>query len=129
MAAVNGMGVLSWRSRAPAAPAKPGRRRIDKPLHGELPARRTAELLSAGTDVPGLAGHVAIERVLGSLRGCAGCFARAQHATRERGATWSNLGVVPESGTGELGLSGPMGIRIGEAQHAYALRHHVPGTG
>jgi hypothetical protein len=52
-----------------------GRLSIDKQFHGDLEATSSGEMLTAGTSVPGSAGYVAIERVIGTLRGRNGSFA------------------------------------------------------
>ena len=52
--------------------AKLARMSIDKQFHGALDAASKGEMLSAGTDVKGSAGYVAIERVTGTLNGRSG---------------------------------------------------------
>jgi hypothetical protein len=93
---------------------------IDKQIHGELEATGIGQMLSVGTEVPGSAGYVALERISGSLRGKRGSFALQHSGTMERGQPRLEVGVVPDSGTGELkGLSGTFSIRIEGGQHFY----------
>ncbi len=47
---------------------------IDKQFHGDLDGTSKGEMLSAGTDVKGSAGYVAMERVTGTLNGRRGSF-------------------------------------------------------
>ncbi|MEI9902784.1 MAG: DUF3224 domain-containing protein [Asticcacaulis sp.] len=46
-----------------------GRHALDKTYHGALDASGIGEMLSAGTETPGSAGYVAIEKVTGKLEG------------------------------------------------------------
>jgi len=55
-----------------SADAKLARMSIDKQFHGDLEATSQGEMLSAGTDIKGSAGYVAIERVTGTLDGRSG---------------------------------------------------------
>jgi hypothetical protein len=108
--------------------AKLARMSIDKQFHGDLEATSKGEMLSAGTDVKGSAGYVAIERVNGTLRGRSGSFALQHNATMTRGAPYMNIIVVPDSGTGELaGLSGNMRIIIADGKHSYEFEYNLPG--
>jgi hypothetical protein len=93
---------------------------IDKQFRGELEATSKGEMLSAGTNVTGSAGYVAIERVTGTLAGKRGTFVLQHNATMNRGAPQLSITVVPDSGTDQLtGLSGTMGIRIESGKHFY----------
>jgi hypothetical protein len=93
---------------------------IEKRIHGELEATAAGQMLSVGTEVPGSAGYVAMERVTGSLRGKRGSFAMLHSGTMDRGQPHLSVSVVPDSGTGELkGLSGTFSIRIEGGQHFY----------
>ena len=103
-----------------AESANLGRMSIDKQFHGELEATSKGEMLSALTDVKGSAGHVAIERVSGTLNGRSGTFALQHSATMTRGAPQMSVTVVPGSGTGQLvGLAGKMTIKIADGRHFY----------
>lgn len=104
--------------------AKLARLSIDKQFHGELEATSQGEMLSAGTDVKGSAGYVAIERVSGTLQGQRGSFTLQHNATMTRGAPYLNIIVVPDSGTGQLqGLTGTMNIRVEGGKHYYDFEY------
>jgi hypothetical protein len=93
---------------------------IDKQFHGDLEATSRGEMLTAGTDVPGSAGYVAMERVTGRLHGRSGAFLLQHSGTMTRGAPQLAITVVPDSGTGELaGLGGRMAITITDGRHSY----------
>src|SRR5581483_11315677 len=82
---------------------------IDKQFHGELEGASKGEMLSAGTDVKGSAGYVAMERVSGILNGRTGSFVLQHTGTMARGTPHLSITVVPDSGSGELaGISGKM---------------------
>src|SRR5271157_2194808 len=78
-----------------------GRMSIDKQFHGDLEATSKGEMLSAGTDVKGSAGYVAIERITGTLRGRSGSFVLQHSGTMTRGAPQLTITVVPDSGSGQ----------------------------
>jgi Protein of unknown function (DUF3224) len=108
------------------ADAKLARLSIDKQFHGDLEATSQGEMLSAGTDIKGSAGYVAIERVLGRLSGRSGGFVLQHNATMTRGVPYLNIIVVPDSGTGELvGLSGTMNIIIDTGKHSYEFEYRL----
>jgi hypothetical protein len=87
--------------------AQIGHVRFDKRFHGPLDAASVVHMLAVGTDVPGSAAYVAIERIVGSL---------------DRGQASLSVTVVPDSGTGELtGLRGRMAIDIVDGAHFYAF--------
>ena len=97
-----------------------GRMLLDKQFHGDLEAVSKGQMLAVGTDVPGSAGYVAIERVTGTLHGRSGSFILQHSGTMTRGAPQLTVTVVPDSGTGELaGLAGKMTINIAEGKHFY----------
>jgi uncharacterized protein DUF3224 len=99
-----------------------GRMSLDKRFHGDLEATSRGQMLTAGTDVPGSAGYVAMERVSGKLHGRSGTFALQHSGTMTRGAPQLTITVVPDSGTGELtGLAGRMAIIIADGKHSYEL--------
>jgi hypothetical protein len=107
-------------THAPDAPL--ARLSIDKHIHGDLEATAVGQMLSIGTEVPGSAGYVAMERVTGSLRGKRGSFALQHSGTMDRGQPRLSVSIVPDSGTGELaGLSGTFSIRIEGGKHFYDL--------
>lgn len=97
-----------------------GRMSIDKQFHGDLAARSQGEMLAVHTDVQGSAGYVALERVSGTLHGRRGGFVLQHGGTMERGAATLHVGVVPDSGSGELvGLRGSMRIVVADGRHSY----------
>jgi hypothetical protein len=103
-----------------SADAKLARMSIDKQFRGDLEATNQGEMLSAGTDIQGSAGYVAIERVTGTLNGRSGGFV-LQH-----GAPYLNIVVIPDSGTKDLvGLSGTMQIIIDKGKHSYEFQYSI----
>ena len=111
------------------ADATLGRLSIDKQFHGDLEGTSQGQMLTAGTDVEGSAGYVAIEVVTGMLHGRRGSFALQHSGTMARGAPSLTIRVVPDSGTGELaGLSGSMSITIAEGKHSYDLEYALAGA-
>jgi hypothetical protein len=104
-----------------------GRRGIDKQFRGDLEAHSLGAMLSTGTEVPGSAGYVALERVTGTLHGRHGSFALQHHGLMKRGEPSLSVVVVPDSGTGELaGLEGAMTIRIDDGAHSYTFEYSLP---
>jgi hypothetical protein len=102
---------------------------IDKQFHGELEAASKGEMLSAGTDVKGSAGYVAIEKVSGTLQGRSGSFVLQHSGTMTRGTPQLSVTVVPDSGTGELkGLAGKMAIIIKDGKHLYEFEYTLGET-
>ena len=86
-----------------------GRMSIDKQFHGDLEGTAKGQMLTAGTDVKGSAGYVAIERVTGTLHGRSGSFVLQHSGTLTKGAAQQSITVVPDSGAGQLvGLTGKM---------------------
>jgi hypothetical protein len=109
--------------------AKLARMSIDKQFHGDLEATSQGEMLSAGTNVKGSAGYVAIERVSGVLQGRKGSFVLQHNATMARGAPYLNIIVVPDSGTEALeGMSGTMRIVIAAGKHSYEFDYSLAGA-
>jgi hypothetical protein len=100
---------------------------IDKKYHGDLEGTAKGTMLTAGTDVKGSAGYVAIERVTGTLNGKTGSFVLQHNATLTRGAPMLNIIVVPDSGTGQLaGISGKFLIIIADGKHSYEFDYTLP---
>ncbi len=107
-----------------------GHYRIDKRFHGELEASSVVHMLATGTDTPGSAAYVAIERVSGTLGGRTGTFFLQHNGIMNRGAATLSLTVVPDSGTGELmGLAGAMSIEITNGKHFYSLDYTIRTAG
>ena len=103
-----------------------GRMALDKRFHGGLDATSRGEMLAFRSLVPGSAGYVAMERVVGSLDGRKGSFIFKHDGTMTRGAAHLTLTVVPDSGTDELlGLSGSMAIIITEGKHTYEFNYEL----
>jgi hypothetical protein len=97
-----------------------GRMLLDKQYDGNLEATSKGEMLAVGTDVPGSAGYVAMERVTGTLNGRKGTFALQHSGTMTRGTPHLTITVVPDSGTGELvGLTGKVLVVIVDGKHSY----------
>jgi hypothetical protein len=111
-----------------AAPPLLGRMSLDKQYHGALEAVGQGEMLSAGTDLKGSAGYVAIEQVRGTLAGRRGSFVLQHSGTMTRGAGSLTITVVPDSGTDELaGLSGSMQIEVAPGgAHSYRFIYDLP---
>lgn len=101
---------------------------LDKQYHGDLEATGKGQMLSAGTEVKGSAGYVAIEKVTGSLKGRIGTFVLQHTGTMTRNVPQLDIAVVPDSGTGELkGLSGKMTINIAaDGKHSYDFEYTLP---
>ena len=84
-------------------------------------------MLSAGTDVTGSAGYVAIEQVTGTLHGRSGAFVLQHTGTMTRGTPSLSITVVPDSATGALaGLTGTMAIVMTGGTHAYEFDYALP---
>ena len=101
-----------------------GRLSIDKVFRGELDATSKGEMLSAGGQVKGSAGYVAIERVHGTLHGRRGSFVLQHSGRMTRGSPELTITVVPDTGTEELtGLAGTMNIIIEAGTHSYDFQY------
>lgn len=102
---------------------------IGKQFRGDLEGASKGEMLAAGTAVKTSAGYVAIERVAGTLHGKAGSFVLQHSSTMTRGVPHQSIGVVPDSGTGELeGLAGTMVITITGGKHFYDFDYTLAGA-
>lgn len=75
-----------------------GRMSIDKIFSGELSAQSKGEMTSAATPVQDSAGYVAIEQVNGILSGKKGSFVLQHFATMNKGKSYLQIEVVPDSG-------------------------------
>ena len=106
---------------------KLGRMSFTKQFAGDLVGTSKGEMLSAGTDVKGSAGYVAIERVTGTLAGHKGSFVLQHSGVMDRGKPQSTIVVVPDSGTEELaGIAGSFRIDIKGDQHFYEFEYTLP---
>ena len=104
-----------------------GRNSLHKRFEGDLIAVGNGEMLTALTPIPGSAGYVAIERVIGSLHGRNGSFVFQHTGTMDRGAQQLAITVVPGSGTGALaGITGTFRLRISEGKHFYEFEYALP---
>lgn len=100
---------------------------LDKKYHGDLEATAKGTMLTAGTDVKGSAGYVAIERVTGTLNGRGGSFVLQHSGRLTRGVPEQNITVVPDSGTGQLvGLTGKLTVIIESGKHSYDFEYTLP---
>jgi Protein of unknown function (DUF3224) len=104
-----------------------GRMVLHKRFHGHLEATSKGQMLTAGTEVEGSAGYVAIEKVDGALHGRRGTFVLQHSGTMTRGAPSLSIHVVPDSGTGELeGISGTMSITTAAGgEHWYDFEYSL----
>lgn len=101
---------------------------IAKTFEGDLAGTSAGTMLSAGTDVEGSAGYVALELVTAQLQDRRGTFALQHFATMKRGAPYLRIEVVPDSGTDDLvGITGSMAIDIAQdGTHSYDLEYTLP---
>ncbi|GAB3793324.1 DUF3224 domain-containing protein [Dyella agri] len=104
-----------------------GRMSIDKQFGGDLEAHSLGEMLAYRSAVDGSAGYVAMERVVGTLHGRRGAFVLQHSGTMDRGASTLVVGVVPDSGSGELaGLAGTLTIHIdAQGGHSYTFDYRI----
>ena len=106
-----------------------GRYSLDKQYHGDLEGTAKGTMLTAGTEVKGSAGYVAMERVTGTLRGRSGSFVLQHSATMTQGEPQLSITVVPDSGSGQLvGLTGKMNIIIAAGKHSYEFEYALPAV-
>jgi len=97
---------------------------IDKQFHGDLEGTGKGEMIAssdAKPDPKGSGAYVAMERVIGSLKGRKGSLVLHHLGIMRKGVPELTILVVPGSGTGELaGLSGKMNVIIGPGgEHSY----------
>ncbi len=110
-----------------AADEKLGRMSLDKRFSGDLAGTGKGEMLTAMTGTKGSAAYVAIERVEGVLNGRKGSFVLHHNGLMTRGAQSLSIGVVPDSGTGELaGIAGTLTIDIVDKKHLYNFQYSLP---
>jgi len=104
-----------------------GRMSSDKQFHGKLNAASLGQMLAFRSPVPGSAGYVAMERVVGRLDEREGSFVLQHSGTMDRGTASLALTVAPDSGTEDLvGLSGSMKIIIADGKHSYEFDYSLP---
>ena len=106
-----------------------GRMSIDKVWSGDLVGTSKGEMMTAGGEVKGSGGYVAVEVMKVSLKGRSGTFTLMHHATMKNNGEFKMLiNVIPDSGTGELaGLAGALTIIIEPGKHSYAFDYTLPG--
>jgi hypothetical protein len=117
----------------PGADASLVRMTMDKQYHGDLDAHSIGQGLTAGTDVKGSAGYVAIERVTGKLHGRSGSFTMQHSGIMAHGDYQLTVTIVPDSGTGELAgiaiVPGSFKFNIDAAgKHAYEFDYTLPAA-
>jgi hypothetical protein len=121
--------MVSQPADATAAGETIGRMVLDKKYHGSLDAIGKGQMLATRTAALQSGGYVALELVVGRLDGRSGSFVLQHSGTMNRGAAHLVLGVVPDSGSGELeGLTGTMEIIVAEGKHTYKLEYDLPVT-
>ena len=105
-----------------------GRMSIDKTWSGDIVGTSAGEMMTAGGEVKGSGGYIAIEMMKVSIKGKSGTFTLMHHATMKANADFKMLiNVVPDSGTGELvGLSGVLTIVIEPGKHLYTFDYTLP---
>lgn len=108
-----------------------GRLDLAKSWSGDLVARGTGLMLSAGDATQGSAGYVALEVVDGTLHGRPGRFAFQQLGVMRPDGQELRYDVVPGSGTGELaGIEGTLSLTIdGDGTHRYDLTYTLGSAG
>ena len=101
---------------------------IEKEFHGDLDGTSTGQMLMASSgSVPGSAGYVAIEKVVGTLHGRSGSFYLQHTGVMTRGEGQLAISVIPDTGTDQLvGLSGRMNIIISDGKHSYEFDYLLP---
>lgn len=106
-----------------------GRMSIDKAWSGDIVGTSVGEMMTAGGEVKGSGGYVAVEMMKVSLKGRSGTFTLMHHATMKENADFKMLiSVIPDSGTGELqGLAGALTINIEPGKHSYVFDYTLPG--
>ena len=107
-----------------------GRMSLSKAFEGDLVATGEGSMLTAVTSTEGSAGYVAIERVVGTLRGRSGSFVLQHSGTMSGDEQSLAITIVPDSGTGELeGIAGEFGLEIVDGVHHYELTYTLPEAG
>ena len=107
-----------------------GRMSIDKQFHGDLEGTSKGFMLaSSATIVKGSGGYVAMERVMGTVKGRTGSFVLQHSGTMTRGTPQLSVTVVPDSGAGQLeGITGTLTIKIDAGKHSYEFDYTLPET-
>ncbi|MFD0555613.1 uncharacterized protein DUF3224 [Stackebrandtia endophytica] len=102
---------------------------VTKTFAGDIEAESAVEMVKAVTPVPGSAGYVGIERIVGKVGGKSGSFICQHNGIMTKGEARLTIEVVPDSGTGELaGISGQMSINVVDGQHYYEFDYFLDGA-
>ena len=121
-------GYFDVETRPEASADGIGRFSLAKTFHGDLQGTSTGGMLAVRTSIPGSAGYVLIEHVVGTLHGRSGSFMLQHCGIMDRGQRDLEVVVIPDSATAELtGLTGQMSIDAA-ANHAYVLHYALPGA-
>ncbi|MEM9131319.1 MAG: DUF3224 domain-containing protein [Actinomycetota bacterium] len=101
---------------------------LAKTLTGDLVGHGTGSMLAHTTEVAGSAAYVAMELLTGRLAGRHGSFVAHHTGVMEGGDGDLTIGIVPDSGTGELvGITGSMTIDVDEdGGHTYSITYELP---
>jgi hypothetical protein len=101
------------------------RQYIAKRYHGELDAASDGEMLAYRRQA-----YVALEKVVGTLRGRRGSFVLTHRASMAEGRSALEIDVVPGSATDELqGLMGRLTVTIApDGEHRYQFDFSLPDT-
>ena len=106
-----------------------GRLSLAKQFHGDIEGAGSGLMLGVQGNVEGSAGYVAVERISGTVNGKRGSFVLQHNGHMSQGAMSLTIGVVPDSGTGELtGLAGTFKIIIEGAKHSYEFDYTLPAA-
>jgi Protein of unknown function (DUF3224) len=102
---------------------------LTKQLRGDLVATGAGQMLAAGGPKSGAGAYVAIERLTGTLDGKKGSFALQHCGTMDASGMEMQIGVVPESGSGELkGIRGTFRILFDGPKHLYEFEYELPAV-
>jgi len=101
---------------------------IDKVWKGDLEGTSKGEMTAVDTPVKGSGGYVAVEMVIGKLKGKSGSFTFLHRATMRANTDFNmSIEVLPDSGTGDLvGLAGKVTIIIEGKNHSYVFDYTLP---
>ncbi|NVK22948.1 MAG: DUF3224 domain-containing protein [Kangiellaceae bacterium] len=101
-----------------------GRMLLDKTYSGSLSGTGKGQMLSMRSEVQGSAAYVAIEHFEGELEGKKGSFSLYHRGLMDKGASSLEVGIIPDSGQGELkGIKGQMDIIIEQGKHFYVFEY------
>jgi hypothetical protein len=103
---------------------------LDKHYHGDLEGTAKGQMLTTGISANKSGAYIAMETFTGTLQGKAGSFALHHTGIMRAGKPDLTIGVVPDSGTGQLaGISGKMTINIApDGKHSYDFEYTLPKT-